>query len=632
MSGKKLNWRAFGIWMIMSAVIAIALCPFAVWCGRLFAGDISRSFDPVSIYTAFDISGWASCLKGCTAVRSCQVALLALFLLVFCVPFAFERGAVFYVDDREVGGGILGDQHVYDKKSDLLRRNYTWNGSGKPPVYGLVMGGYSDAEIIFKATHAAIIAPSGSGKTRGSVYETIDLLSYGRENSMIVCDPSGEIYAMMADGLKARGYKSIFLLELNKGRRGDQYNPLQIISDCYRRGDGDSAEARAQEIGDILSPEQGGENDYFNRAAAGLIAAICYLVATLEEVPDERRTMWSVAQTVYKGTDGGAEALKDFIRGHGSESPAFVMASAFLASSDKTESNILSTVVNALQIFNTASMKYITGGCVISAEGAMREPTVVFMRVLPRGNQANKLASLFLAQHLAETLRQGDRGSLVPTYIIGDEFHAIPRFDLVTAVEQGRKYGLHYYMWVQSLAAFDTYSTQTEDGRSAVVANADVRILYKAGSDREAQAFQQLGGTRTIWVRNTSSSAHVRGVTDSEGYSEREVSNWTQGDLMARDPFKDGVLVFANISGEDKRNGKYVIPVPDVTATPTARNFPTFGSREHERRVISSVEARLDERAAEAFTPIAWVPDYGSLGVDRGLDHQADPDFSLFGI
>lgn len=630
MKGKRFSWRSFGLWAVVSAALAIVLCPFAVWCSSFFSGNLSNAPDPVTVYTTLDLGAWFAHLRSCVVDDNRRIALLVLWLVVLFIPLAFENGAAFYVDDREVKGGILGDQQVHDRRGEILKRNYTWDGAAKPPAYGLVMGGYPGAEIVFKATHAAIVAPSGSGKTRGSVYETVDLLSTNRNNSLLILDPSGEIHAMTVDGIKARGYGGVFLLDLNNGKRGDRYNPLQIVIDCHRRGDGDSAEARAQEIGDILSPEQGTENDYFNRAAAGLIAAVCHLVATLDEVPDDRRTMWSVAQTVYKGTDGGAEALKGFIREQGTESPAYVMASAFMASSDKTESSILSTVSNALQMFNTASMKYITGGGGIGVEGVMREPTVVYMRVLPRGNQANKLASLFLAQHLAETLRQGDRGSIVPTYVVGDEFHSIPRFDLVTAVEQGRKYGLHYYMWVQSLAGFDAYSTKAENGKEAVLANADVKVLYKAGSVSDAEYFERLGGKRTVQARNTGTSTHSQGVTDSEGYSEREIANWAQGDLMARDPFKDGVLVFANVSGEDGRNGKYVVPVPDVTATPTARNFPTFGSREHERDAIASIEARLDKGAEKIFIPQAWTPDFG--GAIAGGGAPPDDDDAVFGI
>ncbi|MBQ9001504.1 MAG: type IV secretory system conjugative DNA transfer family protein [Eggerthellaceae bacterium] len=629
---KRFNWRAFGSWAVVSAVLAVALCPFAVWGSHLFNGNLAGAPNPIAVYASLDFVTWLADLQACLTVREFQIALLALFAILLFCPFLVENGEVFSTEEREVESGILGDQRVFKTKREVLSRNYTWDGAGKPPVYGLAMGGYPGKQVIIPANHSAIVAPSGSGKTRGSVYETIDALSVAAENSLVVSDPSGEIFAMMGEGLAARGY-NVRLLDLNDGKRGERYNPLQAIAERHACGDEDGAEARAVEIGDVLSPEQGGENDYFDRAAAGLIAAVCYLVATLDGVPDDARTLWSVAQTVYKGTDGGSEALKGFIRDQGTDSAAYVLASSFMASSDKTESNILSTVNNVLTMFNAASIKYATGGSEITPSQPMREPTAIFLRTLPKGNQANKLASLYLAQHLAETLRQGDRAALVPTYVIGDEFHAIPRFDLVTAVEQGRKYSLHYYMWVQSLTGFDAFSTKTEDGKEAVLANADVKVLYKAGSVSDAAYFETLGGRRTVRTKSTGTSTRDNAVTDSEGYAERDVANWAQGDLMQRDPYADGVLVFANVSGEAKHNGKFEIPVPDVTATPTARNFATFGSREHESQVISRVEARLSGNAKKIFIPRTWTPDFDKKSEERvQQEHQEQTDEDIFGF
>ncbi len=627
---RAINLKAVFAALAISAVAAIALCPFAVMLHGLFDGDVSSFDNVLAPYRDFGL--FADMLASCIGDEELRVYLLAMAALLALMLLGSTKDAIFNTRDREVKDGILGDQKVLTKKRDILRKNYTWSGEGNPPVDGIAIGSVLGRTVIAPANHAAIIAPSGSGKTRGSVYQTIDALTYEGKNSLIVTDPSCEIYMMMAAGLEERGYP-VHLLDFHASRRGSRYNPLAVIIERHRQGDTSSAEARAREIGDILCPETGSESDFFTRAAGGAIAAVCYLVATLDEVPDSKRNLWSVIQTMLKGTQGGTAKLKGFITSGGSESPAYVMASTFLTAEDKVENSILSSLQDALQPFSSADMKYLTSASELSVTEVIEKPCVVFMHTLPKGNQANKIASLFLAQHLSETLRRGDRATLNPVFVVGDEFHAIPRFDLVTAVEQGRKYGLHYYMYVQSLAGFDGYSTRTENGKDAVLANADVKVLYKAGTPSDAAYFEVLGGKRTVQTRNTGTSSSANSSTSSEGFSEREVMNWPQGEVLARDPVRDGVLVFTNISGEAKRNGKFEIPVPDVTRTPTARNFATFGDRAHEREVMSRIEAELEDKAARRLVVFAaWTPAFDDVMDDDGACPSEASDDDIFGL
>lgn len=628
---RAVNIKALLVALGFAAAAALALCPFAVTLHGLFDGDLSSFDDALAPYRDFGL--FAQTLASCLEDGELRVYLLAMVALFAVLLLGSTKDAILNTRDREVKDGILGDQRVFTKRRDIARRNYTWHGEGKPPVDGIAIGSVLGRTVIAPANHAAVIAPSGSGKTRGSVYQTIDALTYEGKNSLIVTDPSCEIFMMTAKGLEERGYP-VHLLDFHASRRGSRYNPLAVIIERHRQGDTSSAEARAREIGDILCPETGSESDFFTRAAGGAIAAVCYLVATLDEVPDSKRNLWSVIQTILKGTQGGTDKLKGFIMSGGSESPAYVMAATFLTAEDKVENSILSSLQDALQPFSSADMKYLTSASELSVTEVIEKPCIVFMHTLPKGNQANKIASLFLAQHLSETLRRGDRATLNSVYVIGDEFHAIPRFDLVTAVEQGRKYGLHYYMYVQSLAGFDGYSTRTENGKDAVLANADVKVLYKAGTPSDAAYFEVLGGKRTVQTRNTGTSSSANSSTSSEGFSEREVMNWPQGEILARDPVKDGVLVFTNISGEAKRNGKFEIPVPDVTRTPTAHNFETFGDRDHERAAMSRIEAELEGKAASRLVVFAaWTPGFDDVEDNNGdACPDAASDDDIFGL
>lgn len=158
---------------------------------------------------------------------------------------------------------------------------------------------------------------------------------------------------------------------------------------------------------------------------------------------------------------------------------------------------------------------------------------------------------------------------------------------------------------------FDRYFTRTEKGKDVVLTNADVKVLCKAGTPSDVAYFEVLGGKRTVRTRSTRTSSSAKSSASSGGFAEREVMNWPQGEVLARGSVKDGVLVFTKISGEAKRNGKFEIPAPDATCTPTARNFMTFGDRGHERKVMSRAEAELEHRASECFAVfVPWTPAY----------------------
>ena len=624
---QKITLKGFAVGLVICLVFAVVLSPVIIYVVDFFYLHQPTDLSTVSTIYA-DPSAYiptVATVLGDPTYRNGFLVTLLIFVLV--MSYLLDSMPA---NTREVEDGILGDQHVFTRKGDILRRNYSWDGSGAPPVKGLAAGGFPSNQILFPATHAVIVAPSGSGKTRGSVYETIDNLSHGCVNSLIVTDPSGEIFAMMAKGLEDRGYK-VALVDLDNSRRGSRFNPLLAISERYQSGDLSGAEARAREIGDIVCPETGGENDFFTRSAGGVLSAVCYLVASDDEIPDDLRTLWTVSQVIAKGTRSGTAKLKSYLSKDGEESAPYMMAQTFITATDKVENSILSSLTDALQAFSSADIKYLTSASDIKVSDVLDRPVALFLRTLPKGYQQNKLVSLFLAQHLSETLRRGDRGNITPTYIIGDEFHAVPRFDLVTAVEQGRKYGLHYYMYVQSLTAFDTFSTRNENGKEAVLANADVKVLYKAGSKTDAEYFETLGGKRTIHVRNSGMSVNSQNSKSaSEGFSEREILNWPQGDLLARDPVQDGICIFSNIYGESKHNGKFEIPVPDVTKTPTAAHFSSFGTRDHEAQIIASVDAELNDKAASI--PLlfkAWTPPiYDSSGDDAASESDSD----VFGV
>lgn len=526
---------------------------------------------------------------------------------------------------REIEGGILGRQQSITSKPKIASMNYAWNGEGKPGE-GVALGTVYGKSVIVPCIHAAICAPSGAGKTRGSVYPTIDALTFTKSNNLLVTDPSLEIFITAAPCLRARGY-GVSLLDLENPRQGMRFNPLKLISDLYASGDEPSAEARARETGAVLFPAQGNENDIFVNAAGGVFSAVACIVSTHEDIPDAQRHIWSVVKTIVEGTVTGSAALKDWLRSFGADSPALTMAATFLAAEGKLESSILASLHDGLQPYTSINMRWLLSASEIDIDDISKTQSAVFIHTLGPGSPTNRIAALFFAQHWAETQRLGKRRNLRSCWVIGDEWHSVPRFDLVHAIENARKYGLHYVMYTQSFSGYDQYKTSKEDGKDAILANCDVKALYRAGSDLDARYFETLGGHKTVHTRNTGQSKGGTGSTSSnEGFSEHEVPVWPVGDILERNPFKDGVLVVRSASNGNPA-GKFEIPMCEVSKTFTAKHFGTLGSKKFERAVISKTLDILEMKASKKpIDVVAWTPDFNASKTDETRSEEVAVD------
>lgn len=533
---------------------------------------------------------------------------------VFAIIFAFYAAMALLLSvrhiqtnpNRELPGGVLGKQKAYWGAFSLRRHCKTWDGESEPPD-GVVVGFVGKRAAVFNCHHAAICAPSGSHKTRGSVDETVDALSYTGRNNLIVTDPSLEIYIASRPCLVSRGY-SVALLDLVEPRHGQRFNPLKLITDLFESGDRAAAEARAREVGDVLFPDSGGDNAIFAKAAGGAFSAVAYAVATSPDAPDGARNVASVIGTVMAGTVNGSGALKDWLRGFGPASPVVAMAATFLAAEGKFEASVLATLHDGLQPFTSRSMRWLTSASDIDIDTMMRGRSALFIRAGGPGSQANKVASLFLAQHWAETQRLGARRNLRPCTVIGDEFHSLPKFTLVHAMEQARKYGLRYVMYLQSFSGLDQYITR-ENGKDSILANCDLKVLYRAGSDKDAEYFEKLSGFRSVLVENTGETRQgvMRGGS-SQGFSEQKAPLWPAGDILERNPATDGALVIQAADGA-RPAGKFEVPIKDVSRTFTARHFGTIGTPEFELGVINATLDELDARAASIPIEVeGWHP------------------------
>lgn len=90
-------------------------------------------------------------------------------------------------------------------------------------------------ETFTEDTHALIIGATRSGKTTGYIIPTIYSKAHQkRQDSMLITDPKGELYAKCSNMLREQGYK-IILLNFRDFKHSECWNPLTPIFDKYQK-------------------------------------------------------------------------------------------------------------------------------------------------------------------------------------------------------------------------------------------------------------------------------------------------------------------------------------------------------------------------------------------------------------
>lgn len=171
-------------------------------------------------------------------------------------------------------------------------------------------------------------------------------------------------------------------------------------------------------------------------------------------------------------------------------------------------------------------------------------------------------------------------------------------------------------MYVQDLGSLKAFAREGEDGeaaKSSVLSNCECKVLLRAGCYEDAKAFELLSGSATYLAKTVGESKGAHGGGASFSFSERERAVVLAGDILKRDPRRDGALVVQNAVARSGASGAYSVPVRDITEIPLAvEQLGTVGSREFEAEVIGRALDRMEARAAEARKdppPPVWVPE-----------------------
>lgn len=397
-------------------------------------------------------------------------------------------------------------------------------GKNLPETQGLVLGSTSGKHGITALVdkddvHCLMIGASGVGKTAYFLYPNLEY-ACASGMSFLALDTKGDLarnYGAVAE--KYYGYH-VSVVDLRNPTRSDGYNLMTLINrymDTSFYEHSIEAYGKAENLASILAhsiiapkgDEDRGQNDYFYKAAEGVVASVILLLAEFlspdSKHPTERRHLVSVFILIQQllapsGVRGKTyfKQLMDMLPPH---HRARNLASSALESSDQATASAMSTALAQMNTFmDIALEQVICFDSNIDAEKFAKEKTAIFL-VLPEEDRTKNFMAGLMIQNLSKELFElAEKGKgRLPNRVVFfcDEFGTMPAFDVEALFSAGRSRGITLVPIIQSLAQLE--KNYGREGAEILTDNCQDTIF--GGFAPNSQTAEQLSkslGSRTV--------------------------------------------------------------------------------------------------------------------------------------
>lgn len=359
-----------------------------------------------------------------------------------------------------------------DSKSEKMRKNV--KSKKKPKIrnpsmnpndvnyidnnmlFGVYRGQYLGLSLnnkkVNRSANVLVIGGTGTGKTFKYIKPNIL-----QENcSMIITDPSGDIFRSFAPYLLSRGY-NVYLFNASDFTLSNHYNPLVNVYDS----NGNISETKVDILVDLYmknakaGKESGGSDPFWDKSEKAFLTALIYYVLENDDIPKEDKCFSTILQKVQmaKVDDESDEdspltqemnAWFDKMDKIGRPYKAKGYYDTFLIAPQKTANTILITTAVDLQIFSTKEVDFITREdrnhkeMNIDIDKIATQQSYLFLGI-PQSHQAyNFLIAMLYSQLYGRLYELGERG-LRGKWHIGYRL-GTPVFDYFDSKDEAREF------------------------------------------------------------------------------------------------------------------------------------------------------------------------------------------------
>lgn len=301
---------------------------------------------------------------------------------------------------------------------DLLSR---WN-------HGFCLNGTGSLTRASSFRHSILFSPSGGGKSTVVVIPTVLRLSR-RPCSIIVHDPSGELFSLTSGHMEREGY-AVRVLSFSKPNTSARYNPM---ARAVRNAD-------LRKVGNMIVRHAMGANKapdpFWDQSAASLITV---LMQVLQTQPLQYRNLGNVRHLLNAfGND--PDKLDALIARHATDE-VFQEYASIQAYQDKMRSGIVASARAALDMWSDEDITTLTSTDDIRLETLRAVPTIIYVQSdTAQLDYYSLLVSLFFEQLLGVLLRELPRPKDLDVFLLIDEASSLRVPTLSVAIANLRKY------------------------------------------------------------------------------------------------------------------------------------------------------------------------------------------------
>lgn len=366
--------------------------------------------------------------------------------------------------------------------------------------------------------NVAIFGGAGSGKTTCFIYSAIAGIAKMGDN--IICtDPSGEIFATNYNILKSKGYE-IKVLNTQMPENSDGWNFCGEMGQDYS-----FAQMCAKTILDNTNTGQG-TVQFWEEGMDNLLAA---LILYVNYLGNGNNTITQIVSNIL-----AKKKLNDITALFNTldvESPARQAYELFMKEV-KNANNVLENLGLRLKIFLEPERAALcsTDDIHISDLANPDKKTAVFIITHDLDNTYQLISALFIDMAykiLTDIAKKNDDGSgnvLLPksVHLVIDEFLNIGHInDMGKKLSAGRKYGVVWYLVIQSLAQFIRRDRYSAEEAEEILNNTKYKLVF-AAEDTTAEYFSKKSGEMTVLTyQNTLDNILFRTVSNARSTQQK---------------------------------------------------------------------------------------------------------------
>ena len=337
--------------------------------------------------------------------------------------------------------------------------------------------------------HVLVVAQTGAGKTTKYIIPNVLQLAENT-NSVIVTDPSGEIFAQTSGYMQSKGFK-VLKFDPTDPEHSIYYNPLRYIfrySGDWVEIDQIKLNLLAKSL--VASVLTGQEDAYWKTGAEDLIE---FFTRSLRYTPKEYHNLYNVHRLIEAMTPDG-EQLLDFIEKYLDEPQLQDKWLGYIHSEGKTLSSHLASARMALKALGNSNIAKITSRNSIRFSDLKKEKTILYLTFpVNEASYYTFLINLFYTQLFSEYMAELPQNDDLPLFILYDEFgHAnIPNFDMVAT--NIRKYKVSLSLVLQSFSQLEK-QYGWHGAKTIIEGGVNSKLFFSGASLDTANSIERLLG------------------------------------------------------------------------------------------------------------------------------------------